>query len=95
MRNIIVKPGSQWRKFFPLIRQLRGWAWKFHDRTGLRFVFSGGKIRFMDADLEFPENVALTYTTPLFWNGPEAYEAPTSRTIPQLLTVVAAYLHIL
>jgi FkbM family methyltransferase len=84
MKNIIVKLGSLWRKLFPLIQKLRGWAWKFHDRTGIRFVISGGKIRLMDAELEFPENVALTYTTPLFWNGPEAYEAPTSRTLALL-----------
>lgn len=84
MKDIIVKPGSLWREFFPLIRKLRGWAWKFHDRTGLRFVISGGKIRFLDAELEFPENVALLYTTPLFWNGPDAYEAPTSRAIALL-----------
>lgn len=84
MKNIIVKPGSLWRELFPLIQKLRGWAWKFHDRTGIRFVISGGKIRLMDADLEFPENVALTYTTPLFWNGPDAYEAPTSRTLALL-----------
>jgi FkbM family methyltransferase len=38
----------------------------------------------LDAELEFPENVALLYTTPLFWNGPDAYEAPTSRTIALL-----------
>lgn len=84
MKNIIVKPGSLWRELLPLIRKWRGWAWKFHDRTGIRFVISGGKIQFMDAELEFPENVALIYTTPLFWNGPEAYEAPTSRTIALL-----------
>lgn len=84
MKNIVVQPGSLWREFLPLIRKLRGWAWKFHDRTGIRFVISGGKVTFMDAELEFPENVALTYTTPLFWSGPEAYEAPTSRTIALL-----------
>ena len=81
MKDLLIKPGSPLRKLFPLVQKLRGWAWKFHDRTGIRLIISGGKVRFMDAELEFPENVALTYTTPLFWNGPEAYEAPTSRTI--------------
>lgn len=94
MKNIIVKPGSLWRELFPLIQKLRGWAWKFHDRTGIRFVISGGKIRLMDADLEFPENVALTYTTPLFWNGPDAYEAPTSRTIALLASKSKLFLDI-
>lgn len=94
MKDIIVKPGSLWRELFPLIQKLRGWAWKFHDRTGIRFVISGGKIRFMDAELEFPENVGLTYTTPLFWSGPEAYEAPTSRTIALLAAKSKVFLDI-
>jgi FkbM family methyltransferase len=38
----------------------------------------------MDADLEFPENVALNYTTPLYWHGAEAYELATVRTIALL-----------
>ena len=84
MNNRIVKPGSPLRKFFPLIKKLRHWAKKFHDRSGERFVVSGGKISFMDAELVFPENVAMTYTTPLFWSGPDAYEAPTSRAIALL-----------
>jgi len=84
MKDLIIPPGSLLRRGLPALRRLRRWAWKFHDRAGLRFVISGGRIRFMDADLEFPENVALTYTTPLFWNGPESYEAPTSRTIALL-----------
>ena len=84
MKDLLIKPGSPLRKLFPLVRKLRGWAWKFHDRTGIRLVISGGRVKFMDVELEFPENVALTYTTPLFWNGPEAYEAPTSRTIALL-----------
>ncbi len=94
MKNIIAKPGSLWRELFPLIQKLRGWAWKFHDRTGIRFVVSGGKVRFMDAELEFPENVALTYTTPLFWHGPDAYEAPTSRTIALLAGKAKLFLDI-
>ena len=90
MKDFIIKPGSPLRKLFPLVRKLRGWAWKFHDRTGIRLVISGGRVKFMDVELEFPENVALTYTTPLFWNGPEAYEAPTSRTIALLARMSAA-----
>lgn len=84
MKNIIVKPGSLLRKFFPLLQKLRGWAGKFHERTGVRIVMSGGKIRFMDAELNFPENVGLTYSTPLYWNGPQAYEAPVSCAIALL-----------
>lgn len=39
----------------------------------------------MDAELIFPERVGLAYSTPLFWNGPDAYEAPTSRAISALV----------
>jgi len=84
MKNIIIKTGSPLRKLFPLIRKLRGASWKFHDRTGLRFVVSGGPVAFLDTVLNFPEGVGLQYSTPLFWNGPEAYEAATSRTIALL-----------
>jgi FkbM family methyltransferase len=84
MKNIIISPHSPWRTFFPLVRKLRHWAWKLHDRLSIRLVISGGKVRFMDAELEFAENVGLLYSTPLFWNGPEAYEGPTSRTIALL-----------
>ena len=85
MKNIITKPGSLWRELFPLVQKLRGWAWKFHDRTGVRFVISGGRVKFMDAELEFPENVGLTYATPLFWNGPEAYDVFADRVITTLI----------
>lgn len=64
-----------------MVHKLRNWAWKFHDRTAIRLVINGGKIQFMDAELEFPETVGLHYSTPLFWNGPDAYENQTSRTI--------------
>ena len=84
MKNIIFKPGSPLRMLVPLLQKLRGWAGRFHGRTGVRFVISGGKTRFMDAEINFPEDVGLTYLTPLFWDGPEAYEAPTSRTIALL-----------
>lgn len=94
MNNHIVKPGSLLRKTFPLLKKMRHGAKKFYDRTGERFIVSGGKIRFMDADLEFPENVALTYTTPLFWSGPEAYEAPTSRAIALLASRSKVFLDI-
>lgn len=84
MRNIIVKPGSLWRKLFPLVQKTRQWSWKYYDRMGIRLVISGGKIHFLDAELEFPEQVGLNYSTPLFWNGPDAYESATSRTIALL-----------
>ena len=38
----------------------------------------------MDAELDFPEDVGLLYSTTLFWDGPEAYESSTSRTIALL-----------
>ena len=85
MKDIFIKPGSPLRKLFPMVRTLRYWAWKFHDRAGLRLVISGGKVRFLDAELNFPEKVGVIYSTMLFWNGPEAYEAPTSRTLALLI----------
>ena len=94
MNNLIVKPGSLLRKTFPLLKKLRHWAQKFHARTGERFIISGGKISFMDAELVFPENVAMTYTTPLFWSGPDAYEAPTSRAIALLASRSKVFLDI-
>ena len=84
MKNILVKPDSWVRFFFPLIHKARYWAWKFYDRVGIRLVICGGKVRFMDVVLNFPENVGMLYSTPLFWNGPKAYEEPTSRTIISL-----------
>lgn len=94
MQNLIVKPGSWLRKTFPLLQKLRHGAKKFYDRTGERFILSGGTARFLDADLEFPENVALTYLTPLFWSGPDAYEAPTSRAIALLASHSKVFLDI-
>jgi FkbM family methyltransferase len=84
MKTILIKPDSPLRKLLPFLRKLRDWAWKFYDRIGVRCVISGGMIRFMDTKLDFPEGVGLNYTTSLFWNGPDAYEAPTSRTIALL-----------
>ena len=94
MKNIIVKPSSPLRKLFPFVGALRHWAQKFHDRSGERLIISGGKISFMDAELVFPENVAMTYTTPLFWSGPEAYEAPTSRAIALLASRSKVFLDV-
>ena len=85
MKNIFITPSSPLRRFFPAIRALRYGAWKFHDRAGVRLVISGGKVRFLDAELNFPENVGLTYSTQLFWNGPDAYEGATSRAIARLV----------
>jgi FkbM family methyltransferase len=84
MKDIFIGTGSPLRSLFPLVRKSRQWAWKYHDRTAKRLVISGGKIKFMDTELEFPEKVGLLYSTHLFWNGPDAYEGPTSRTIALL-----------
>lgn len=84
MKDIFINPKSPLRGLFPMVRRLRHWAWKFHDRAAIRLVISGGRVRFMDAELEFPERVGLLYSTPLFWNGPDAYESATSRTIALL-----------
>ena len=84
MKDIIIKPGSFWSTLLPLVKKLRGWSRKFYDRSAHRLVVSGGRIRFMEAELKFPENVGLLYATPLFWDGPDAYEIPTSRTIALL-----------
>lgn len=86
MKNIIFKSGSPWRIFFSLVQKTRQWSYKYHDRVGRRFIISGGKIRFLDAELVFPEDVGLTYSTPLFWNGPDAYEAATSHAIALLVS---------
>ena len=84
MKNLVVKPGSFWRKLFPLVRKSRQWCCRYHDRTGSRLFISGGKISFLDAELVFPEDVGLIYSTRLFWYGPEAYETSTSRVIALL-----------
>ncbi len=94
MKNIITKPGSLWRELFPLVQKLRGWAWKFHDRAGIRLVISGGKVQFMDAELAFPENVGLTYATPLFWNGPHAYDFATDRALTTLISQSKLFLDV-
>ncbi len=94
MKNILVRPGSPLREIFPLVSRLRRWAWKFHDRMGQRLVISGGRVRFMDADREFPESVALAYSTPLFWNGPDAYESPTSRALELLASRAKSFLDV-
>jgi len=84
MKDIFIGSESTLRFFLPLIRKLRHWACKFYDRTSIRLVISGGKVLFMDTELEFPEQVGLLYSTALFWNGPDAYENSTSRTIALL-----------
>jgi FkbM family methyltransferase len=85
MKNIFMTPNSWLRGFFPFIQKLRYWAWKFNDRVAQRLVISGGKVKFMDQELVFPERVGLTYSTPLFWNGPHAYEDAVSKVISELL----------
>jgi FkbM family methyltransferase len=94
MKDIFISPASPLRKIFPVVRKLRQWAWKFHDRAGRRLVISGGPVPFMDVVLEFPEKVALTYSTPLFWNGPDSYESPTSRTLALLAGRAKSFLDI-
>ncbi len=84
MKNIVAKPSSPVRMFFPLIQKIRRGYARFTDRIARRLVISGGRIRFLDADLNFPEDVALVYSTTLFWDGPEAYEQATSRAIALL-----------
>ena len=94
MKNIHVKPDAFLRHFFPLVRKTRQWSWKYFDRMGVRLVISGGPVPFMDAVLQFPEEVGLIYSTALFWNGPEAYEAPTSRLLALLISRSRAFLDI-
>ena len=94
MKNIFIKPGSTLRNFFPLVQKTRHYAWKYHDRVAQRLVISGGSVQFMDAALNFPENVGLNYSTPLFWNGPEAYEAPTSRALALFISRSQLFLDI-
>jgi FkbM family methyltransferase len=84
VKNFIIKPASPLRAFFPWVGKIRQWSWKIHNRLGIRLVISGGRVRFLDAELDFPENVGLNYATPLFWNGPDAYEAAASRAIALL-----------
>jgi FkbM family methyltransferase len=84
MKDIFIGSGSPLRELLPVVRRLRHWAGKFQDRTAIRLVINGGKVKFMDAELEFPEQVGLHYSTPLYWGGAEAYEAPTSRALALL-----------
>lgn len=74
------------RNLFPLVQRSRRYASKFYDRAGQRLVISSGGVQFMDATLNFPEKVGLTYSTSLFWNGPDAYEDPTSRALAALIS---------
>lgn len=94
MKDIFISPTSPLRSLFPLVRKMRHWAWKFHDRSAIRLVINGGRVRFLDAELEFPEQVGLHYSTPLFWSGPEAYEGPTSRTLALLASRSKLFLDI-
>lgn len=68
----------------PLVQKIRRAHGRFTERISQRMIISGGRIRFLDVNLNFPEEVAVLYSTPLFWEGPEAYELATSRTIAQL-----------
>jgi FkbM family methyltransferase len=94
MRDIFVKSNSILHRIFPFLQKTRAWARKYDNRVGRRFVISGGKVQFMDMELNFPEKVGLLYATPLFWNGPEAYEGPTSRAIATLIRPARLFLDI-
>jgi FkbM family methyltransferase len=94
MKNIIVKPDSLLRHFFPLVRKTRRCCWKYHDRMGVRLVISGGAVSFLDAVLNFPEGVGLLYSTRLYWNGPRAYETATSELLALLIGQSRVFLDI-
>jgi FkbM family methyltransferase len=85
MKPKFIRVGSPLRNFLPFIQKTRQWCWKYQDRVGIRLLISGGKVRFMDAELNFPEDVGLRYCTSLFWNGPYAYEDINSRIIGLLI----------
>jgi FkbM family methyltransferase len=84
MKKIIVNPASPWRAALPLLQKIRRGYAKLTDRLGKRLIISGGRIGFLDTELNFPEGVALLYSTSLFWEGPLAYELATSRAIALL-----------
>jgi FkbM family methyltransferase len=94
MKNILIRKTSLLRKLIPFVKQIRIMLFKLHDRLGKRLVISGGKIQFMDRFLDFPEGVGMTYSTPLFWDGPEAYEPITSRTLDILIGNAELFLDI-
>jgi FkbM family methyltransferase len=85
MKNIIVNTNSWLRQFLSAIQNTRRWSQKYFDRVGRRLVISGGPVGFLDQKLVFPENVGLTYSTPLFWDGPQAYEPVTSQMLTTLI----------
>lgn len=84
MKSHIIRPNSPWRWFLPLVQKIRHSHRRFTERICHRLIISGGRIRFLDVELNFPEEVAVLYSTSLFWEGPEAYELATSRAIALL-----------
>jgi FkbM family methyltransferase len=94
MKPILIKSKSPLHHLLPFIHKTRRGAWKYFDRTGCRLMISGGRIQFLDVALTFPENVGLTYATSLFWNGPDVYEADTSRLIASLLGRVDSFIDV-
>src|SRR5450756_281599 len=84
MKNTIIKPRSLWRKTLPLLKKIRRGHARLTDRFVKRLIISGGRIGFLDRELNFPEDVALLYSTCLFWEGPQAYEPATSQAIALL-----------
>ena len=94
MRDILVRPKSPLRSLLHLVQASRRAAWKYHDRTARRLLVSGGRIQFLDATLVFPDGLGLIYSTPLFWNGPDAYEADTSHLVASLLGRVDSFIDV-
>ena len=84
MKSHILQSTSPWRRVLPLVQKIRRGYGRFTERICHRLIISGGRIRFLDVELNFPEGVAVLYSTRLFWEGPEAYELANSRTIALL-----------
>jgi FkbM family methyltransferase len=94
VKPIVINNDSVLRRLLPWVQKTRRGSWKYYDRTGIRLVINGGKIAFLDATLNFPENVGPDYATQLFWNGPDAYEADTSHVIASLLGNVRSFIDV-
>lgn len=94
MKPIFIKDPSALKRLLPLVQKTRRWSWKYFERMGQRLVIDGGRVFFLDAELMFPEHGGYEYTTPLFWNGPDAYEVDTSRLIASLLKTARLFIDV-
>jgi len=65
MKNVIIKLNSRLRRFLPLAQKTGLWGRKYCERLGIRLVVSGGRIRFLDAELNFLENAAFKMVSAL------------------------------